>query len=207
MERRGLNGWLRAPSPSMIVALVALVFAMSGTAVAATKLVSGDKLIKKTSLSGNRLRNQTLTTKQFGALPGARVRSTASQSIPTSTLTALTFNTVDANAGGVFKLAQPTRLTAPVAGTYIITASVSWSNSAAGNRELIIEVNGTTDIGVVSDGPSAVMTAPQQNVATTYHLQKGDYVRAMVWQTSSSTMDSWTDDHDAPVLTMNWIAP
>lgn len=48
---------LRRPSPSMIVALVALFFAMSGTAVAASHLVNGDSLIKQHSLSGNRLRS------------------------------------------------------------------------------------------------------------------------------------------------------
>jgi hypothetical protein len=46
MEHGSKRRWLRAPSPSMVVALVALVFAMSGTAVAATKLINGDKLIK-----------------------------------------------------------------------------------------------------------------------------------------------------------------
>jgi hypothetical protein len=34
-----------APSPSMVVALIALVFAMRGTAMVASHLMSGDKLI------------------------------------------------------------------------------------------------------------------------------------------------------------------
>ena len=55
------------PSPAMIVALVALVFSMSGTALAATHLVSGDKLIKVASLSGNRLRSKTVTGTQIKA--------------------------------------------------------------------------------------------------------------------------------------------
>jgi hypothetical protein len=49
----------------MVVAIVALVVATSGTAVAATKLVSGDSLIKKSSLSGNRLRAHTVTGRQI----------------------------------------------------------------------------------------------------------------------------------------------
>lgn len=60
----------------MGVALVALILALGGTAVAARKLVSGDKLIKKHSLSGNRLRNNTITGKQvnlnkLGTVPSA----------------------------------------------------------------------------------------------------------------------------------------
>jgi hypothetical protein len=34
----------RKPSPAMVVSIVALVLAASGTAVAASKLVSGDRL-------------------------------------------------------------------------------------------------------------------------------------------------------------------
>jgi len=199
------RGWLRAPSPAMIVALVALVFAMCGTGYAAAKLVSGDSLIKKYSLSGNRLRAKTVSTSRVGAFPGARVYASSTQTIPSSVLTALTFDKVDVNVGVAFKDTQPTRLTAPVAGTYVITASVSWANDPNGNRELVLEVNGTTDIAIASGGPTATNTAPQQTVATTYHLAKGSYVRAMVWQTSGSPLDSWNDDHDAPVLTMNWI--
>ncbi len=66
----------------MAVALLALVIATAGTAVAATKLVSGDGLIKPASLSGNRLRNHTLTGGQInlnklGTVPLAKQAATA----------------------------------------------------------------------------------------------------------------------------------
>jgi hypothetical protein len=66
----------------MAVALLALVIATAGTAVAATKLVSGDGLIKPASLSGNRLRNHTLTGGQInlnklGTVPSAKQATTA----------------------------------------------------------------------------------------------------------------------------------
>ena len=47
----------RRPSAAMVVALVALIVAASGTAVAASRMVNGDSLIRKNSLSGNRLHN------------------------------------------------------------------------------------------------------------------------------------------------------
>jgi hypothetical protein len=67
----------RKPSAAMVVAMLALVVAASGTAIAATNLVSGDKLIKKGSLSGNRLRKHTLTgtqinLKKLGKVPNAK---------------------------------------------------------------------------------------------------------------------------------------
>lgn len=66
----------RRPSASMIVAVIALVVAASGTAAAAGGLVTGDNLIKKHSLSGNRLRNHTITGTQIklsklGKVPSA----------------------------------------------------------------------------------------------------------------------------------------
>jgi len=61
----------------MVVAVIALVVAASGTAVAASNAVNGDSLIKKNSLSGNRLKDHTLTglqvkLSQLGTVPIAK---------------------------------------------------------------------------------------------------------------------------------------
>jgi hypothetical protein len=74
--------WSHKPSAAMVVAVVALAVALSGTAIAASGRVSGDKLIKKGSLSGNRLRSRTLTGKQInldelGTVPAAAQAGTA----------------------------------------------------------------------------------------------------------------------------------
>jgi hypothetical protein len=49
----------RRPSASLVVATLALIVAVSGTALAASQM-NGDLLIRKGSLSGNRLREHTL---------------------------------------------------------------------------------------------------------------------------------------------------
>jgi hypothetical protein len=72
----------KRPSPALAVAVIALVFAMTGTAVAAASMSSGDKVIKKHSLSGNRLRNRTLTGTQIdvsklGTVPHAQTAGSA----------------------------------------------------------------------------------------------------------------------------------
>lgn len=72
----------RRPSAALVMAIVALVVAASGTAVAASRLVSGDGLIKKHSLSGDRLRNDTITGKQIklsslGQVPSAKTAANA----------------------------------------------------------------------------------------------------------------------------------
>ena len=68
--------------------MVALVLAASGTAVAATKMVSGDSLIKQQSLSGNRLRNSTVTGKQIKVSTLGTVPSAAKADVATSATTA-----------------------------------------------------------------------------------------------------------------------
>jgi hypothetical protein len=65
------------PSPAMVVALLALILAASGTAIAAGQLVTGDNLIKPRTLSANRLRNHSITGLQvslskLGQVPNAK---------------------------------------------------------------------------------------------------------------------------------------
>jgi hypothetical protein len=77
-------GQTRTPSAAMVVAIAALVVAASGTAVAASRLVNGDSLIRKDSLSGNRLRNATLTGKEIklnslGEVPSAKTAVNAEE--------------------------------------------------------------------------------------------------------------------------------
>jgi hypothetical protein len=67
----------RRPSAALVVAVIALVVAATGTAVAAGGRVDGDSLIKKGSLSGNRLHDHTLTGRQIklsalGTVPRAK---------------------------------------------------------------------------------------------------------------------------------------
>ncbi len=71
----------RHPSPSTLVALIALVVALGGTAVAATHLIDGAKL-KPGSVTGSKLKKDTLTGKQIkestlATVPSAKRANTA----------------------------------------------------------------------------------------------------------------------------------
>src|SRR5579884_2103416 len=94
----------RRPSASMVVAITALVLGASGTAVAASHLVSGDKLIKKHSLSGNRLRNHTITGTQvnlnkLGKVPSAKSADFATAAGSATNATNATNATTAGSAG------------------------------------------------------------------------------------------------------------
>jgi hypothetical protein len=54
-----MKRYIRRPSPALVVAMLALVVAMSGTAFAVTQ--NGDTLITPRTLSGDRLRLNTVT--------------------------------------------------------------------------------------------------------------------------------------------------
>lgn len=119
----------------MVVALLALLLATAGTAVAATKLVSGDKLIKKHSLSGNRLRNHTLTGKQInlaalGQVPLAAQAARAAQAnglsvLPSGQSESGIFSAGGANSSGAggwlgYGLTYPRPLASPIPDSHII---------------------------------------------------------------------------------------
>ncbi len=100
------------PSPSIVISIVALVVAASGTAVAASTL-SGDTLIAKRSLSGNRLRNHTITGTQvnlrkLGKVPSAKTADHATTAAFATTAGSATTATNATNAGNANALAgQP----------------------------------------------------------------------------------------------------
>jgi hypothetical protein len=68
--------WRRRPSPAMVVAVIALVVALAGTAYAAQKINGG--AIKKQTIGGGKLKKKTLTgfqinTNKLGTVPFAKV--------------------------------------------------------------------------------------------------------------------------------------
>jgi hypothetical protein len=110
-----------SPSPALVISIVALVLAASGTAVAASKLVSGNSLIKLNSLSGNRLKKGSVTGKQIalstlGTVPSATkatsattattaTSATTAGSAPISNVTYVTATgTIPGNGGQLFGL-------------------------------------------------------------------------------------------------------
>jgi len=72
------------PSAGVVIGVIALVVAASGTAFAAGALVNGDTLIKKHSLSGDRLRDGSITGKEIklsslGQVPSAKSAANAQE--------------------------------------------------------------------------------------------------------------------------------
>lgn len=135
----------RRPSAALVVSIIALIVAASGTAVAAGHLVNGDSLIKKRSLSGDRLHNQTITGQQIrlgtlGEVPKAKNAANAESlgGHPASAFELGNSNVhsglVTANAGQTVKLAS--------FGPF--TVSLQCNVDGGGTFDAAIMVNSTT---------------------------------------------------------------
>jgi hypothetical protein len=223
MDQDKKRHWLRVPSPSMIVACVALFVALGGTSYAAIKLPAnsvGTKQIKKSAVTTAKIKDATVTaadlaagavgTAKIGAIPGARVRDTATTTIQTGATAVLPFNATDFNVGGVYDSTKPSRMTAPIAGRYLVTASARWTANAAGRRTIALEVNGTaaqiarTNVSAFS---STGTLAPEQTAQTVYKLNAGDYVEVWAYQDSGGPLDLLTAVDNGVTFSMEWIAP
>jgi hypothetical protein len=261
MDQSRKRRWLRAPSPSMIVACIALFVALGGTSYAAIKLPAnsvGTKQIKKSAVTGVKVKNATLTgvkvknatltgakikdasltgadivastlgkvpsaasadsvvdgavgPAQFGTIPGARVRRATAVTVNTGATAVLSYDATDFNVGGVFDSAQPTRMTAPVAGRYLIIATMRWESNAGGRRTVALEVNGTaaqiarSNVSPFLNGGAAFN--PEQTAQAVYKLNAGDYVEVWAYQDSGSALTLLTGVDNGVTFSMEWIAP
>jgi len=237
MDRSKKRRWLHVPSPAMLVACIALFVALGGTSYAAIKLPAnsvGTKQIKKSAvtaakvknatltgakvkdatLTGAKLANSTVDAAKVGAIPGARVRRTTPLSTTSGVTAVVSYDTSDFNVGGVYDSAHPSRMTAPIAGRYLIIASARWASDVNGRRSLALELNYGTPTpvqiarsNVTADTWGATAFNPEQTVETVYKLKAGDYVEVWAYQDSTSALDLMTNVDNGVTYSMEWIAP
>lgn len=159
------NGFWHKPSPSMLVAIIALVFGASGTAVAASGLVSGDKLIEKHSLSGNRLKNYTVTRRQvnfskLGTVPSAnysRTAGVASDADNAQTVDGFSPSSfepaADSTRSGFVYIGQDTSVTLATFGPFTLTADCVNNGTNNGGWDAKITVSSSQGNSEVDGSP------------------------------------------------------
>ena len=79
------------------------------------------------------------------------------------------------------------RITAVVAGVYVITGDVMWEGNGAGDRELALYQNGPITLDLHSHVPADTLCG--MNVCAHAHLAVGDYIWMAATQTSSGDLD------------------
>jgi hypothetical protein len=124
--------------------------------------------------------------------PGARVFQNVAQSIPNSTNTVLTFtseNFDDANMHD--NVVNPSRITIPESGRYLIQALVRFVSNANGSRTATLRLNGITTLAVEGQRPlSGLFTSIA--CSTVENLAAGDYVEVLAFQSSGGALSTVT---------------
>lgn len=202
------RAFLRRPSASMSVAIIALVVAASGTAVAASTLVNGDKLIKKGTLSGNRLRNHTITETQvnlskLGTVPSASNANHANSADNATNAT---------NASNAAELgSQPASAYMPAnrliqSGMVNLTAPASSGQSTS--QTLLTAGPFTVTGKCINEGASgtsaevdATSTAANSNLGGSYEATAGTAAQLDTAQSTGQITDSAGYDYNGTLLT------
>lgn len=218
------------PSPAILLAMIALVAAVGGSAVAGVATTSLSKVqVKKIAkqqakkqvkrqfpveesqiadgaVTGAKVADGALGTAKFaGSIPTARATNSANQSIPSSTTTTLAFDSERYDTANAHDTSTDnSRLTAPVDGIYAVTAQVNWQQSSTGIRELFLD---TADGRIAAENAAPTNTAFYQEVTTQIRLEAGDYVEARVYQSSGGTLSVAKTDQYSPEFSITWLAP
>lgn len=193
----------------MVVAIMALVVAASGTAVAATKLVNGNKLIAKHSLSGNRLQNKTITgtqvnLKKLGTVPNA----TNAKSATTATTATTATNALNAknatNATNATNAAIAANAATAANATNVNTVRTWYATASVGQTVPLLTV-GPFSITGACGGTSASPTAQTQATTTQMNSVLDSYAQ--------SNVDPFNPGTTAPIgyeaqgTPPDWIGP
>lgn len=124
--------------------------------------------------------------------PHCRIWRNAVQSIPNTTVTAVSFTAARTDVGPMWAIGQPTRITFPVAGFYLMGGTVAYASAGTntGVRTLTARRNGTETIGGVASGIAAAgIFGTDVEVVTAYQMAAGDYVEFMAYHTQGAALN------------------
>lgn len=119
---------------------------------------------------------------------GARAYRSTSQSIATATATSVSFSTTRYDQANFWSAGNPTRLTVPETGTYMIFGHVIYDVNSTGYRLTRLRLNGTTYLAGDSK-PAVSGDVTVASVATMYRLTASDYVELVVFHSVGASLN------------------
>jgi hypothetical protein len=157
------------------------------------------------------LASGSVTSSSLAQMPAARIEDTCGGlafNVSSGTPTAMRFFTADFDQGSLFNgptcYTAASTLTAPQAGLYLITAGIAWPSNATGNREISLQLNGSTTLAA-DQRPAVNGDVTEQSVSTIYRLAAGDSIEEIVMQTSGGTLNPTSDERS--YLAMSFLSP
>jgi hypothetical protein len=139
--------------------------------------------------------------------PACRVRRTTDQTgIVTATRTSILFDAERYDTDTMHSTSTNTdRITINTAGLYIVTGTVTFTNTnATGYRLVDIELNGTTIIAEQSVG-MRTDNYIVMNVTTMYKFAAADFVKLVVYHTAGVNSSVLAQANFAPEFAATWV--
>lgn len=99
------------------------------------------------------------------------------------------------------------KLIAPRAGLYAMSAGMIWTANGSSTRELTIKKNGSEYVAGEQVPASPAGNNTILNVSGVARLAAGDYVQAFAWQNSGGTLGIHPLSDTRSFFAMNWIGP
>lgn len=179
----------------------------------ANDAVTGDK-VKESTLGivpnaqhANTVSAGAITPASISGIPAARVFSDVSQPLPNGTAVTLNFDTESFDTASVHSTTvDPSRMTAPIAGIYRVSASVGFT-IAAGRARVDLVKNGTVTLFNTQNPTTGDNTF--LNATDLVQLAAGEFVEVRAQQNSgaASSAFSCSPDGACPSFSMEWVAP
>lgn len=140
----------------------------------------------------------------------ARVYNNANISVANAAWQTLTFNSERWDTSGMHSIvANTSRLTAPIAGQYLVVAQVEIAQHATGRRILNICQDGdyTNFMAFEERGNLGVSIATVLLAVTLVNLAAGGYVECQVYQNSGGALNVLYTANRSPEFSMALITP
>lgn len=131
-------------------------------------------------------------------VPLLRLQRTASQTIPTATNTAVSWDTINVNNDNMFTLVSPTQITIQTAGSYALDVEWGWTANGTGGRAIWGTKNSTSTANAVCideqiPGTMATGRGNTMHIATVLpNCVVGDTFFVIVYQSSGGNLNSVT---------------
>lgn len=135
-----------------------------------------------------------------GTISGAKVFRSTTQSIPNTTVTAISFDTELYDTDNYWTVGSPTIFTIPATGTYLISACIAFTAGSAVQGSLLMEVNGAATSARNSHN---MMTGGNQtfyNVSTIISATAGDTVTVNAFQATGGNLNTDSVSGSVPIM-------
>lgn len=138
---------------------------------------------------------------------GARVYNSAAITINNGVVTTVSFNSERYDTDNLHSTTtNPERLTITRPGIYLVWANIRFSDNAAGFRQMVLVLNGTTVIASDIRAPVATGFGYDMTLATIYQFAVNDYVTVRAYQNSGANLTLPSVSNFAPECAIHRLA-